>query len=162
MPYFQQLLREVPAVSQAIQVGDKFLAAHALPNVLWPLREVRQQAHTPHPYRIPPPTTIGHSGTFSISPDLPPPEPFHDPIPGLWPQAPLCPHLSVQVCVEEHDGTGQSVNGICPRRRRVERKLLRTRTPAFPLPRLCQVTANAFGSPWLPKHTPMSWCPVSA
>lgn len=33
--HLQQLLGEVPAVLQAIQVVYEFLAAHALPNVLW-------------------------------------------------------------------------------------------------------------------------------
>jgi hypothetical protein len=38
-PYLQQLLGEVPTILKAIQVGNEFLAAHALSNVLWPWRK---------------------------------------------------------------------------------------------------------------------------
>lgn len=33
--HLQQLLGKVPAILQAVQVAYEFLAAHALPNVLW-------------------------------------------------------------------------------------------------------------------------------
>ena len=46
VPYLEQFFGEVPAVPQAIQVGYEFLAAHALPNVLWPEHVERGAAGT--------------------------------------------------------------------------------------------------------------------
>ena len=136
MPYLEHFLGEVPAVPQAVQVGYEFLAAHALPNVLWPCGEGGSLAHMPGPNRKTPGQLLR---TLPRAPG-----PSLTPSPGLGSAFPGPPgsHLSVQVRVKERDGTGQGVHAVCPPP--PERKLVGTGTPAFPLPTLGGATHKCF------------------
>ena len=94
--YLEQFFGEVPAVPQAVQVGYEFLAAHALPNILWPEHVERGAAGTHAPFQQQDPwlTTLNLPWVPRALPDPIPGLGLGSPLPGP-PQALTCPCRSV-------------------------------------------------------------------